>query len=115
VAAENNLSHEQLKMFMTPKEIRYRYEAQPEEYEDHELSHEEVMYRKLHESKKIKQTGGLPDRQFVKDSLYHSVKKEGVKTPIQLNPKQNTIYDGHHRLAAATHLAPNNLIPVEYE
>jgi hypothetical protein len=115
--SSNNLSHEQLAMFMTPREINSRYRPNPYDFDEHEEIPAEVMHRKLHESKKMTTDGDhsrLPDTRFVKDSLYTSIKREGVKQPVELNPHLNDIIDGHHRIAAAMHHAPDDYIPVTY-
>ncbi|NBR26419.1 MAG: hypothetical protein EBU08_22100 [Micrococcales bacterium] len=97
MAAENNLSHEQLAMYMTPKEIKSKYSVYSGEYDDHELGDEEVWNRKRKESKR--------------DGLYESVRKHGVEEPVQLSLGDKTVADGHHRIAAAK---PKQLIPVTH-
>ena len=80
-----------------------------------------VYARKLSESK----TGSAPSTLFEKkkgkESLYESIKKEGVTTPvsIRLNPGNNgweeQINDGGHRVASAHDINPEMYIPVEYK
>jgi hypothetical protein len=53
-------------------------------------------------------------------SLYDSIREEGVKGPIRLGQEIGSmgkpqIVGGHHRLAAATEAAPNRLVPVLHD
>ena len=53
-----------------------------------------------------------------KTSLYDSVKNEGIQSPISVgrSPYLNrpVVTDGHHRLAVAHNLNPNQFLHVEY-
>jgi len=53
-------------------------------------------------------------------SLAESIRDEGVRGPIRLGQQIGSmgkpqIVGGHHRLAAATHYAPNRLVPVLHD
>lgn len=54
------------------------------------------------------------------ESLYDSIRAEGVKGPIRLGSEIGSmgkpqIVGGHHRLAAATEAAPDRLVPVLHD
>jgi len=63
--------------------------------------------------------GGL-DKDFVWDegddhtyeSLHASIKKEGIRTPLNVSLKDNMLYDGHHRAVIARDLNLNK-IPIK--
>ena len=38
------------------------------------------------------------------NSLYASIKKEGIKVPLSVSLKQNMLWDGHHRAIVARDL-----------
>ena len=69
----------------------------------------DVYARKLKESKEGYDGAGGKN-------LYDSIKKEGVKQPINLRirKKDVQIYDGHHRLVSAHDIDPNMEVPVRY-
>ena len=53
-----------------------------------------------------------------KTSLYDSIKTEGIQSPISVGRspymKRPIVIDGHHRLAVAHNLNPNQFLHVEY-
>jgi len=96
----NSVSHEQLAMYMTPRELS-RHEL-GDTYLTGEEPHE-IMQRKLHEATK----SGLADK----------IRSQGVQDPVHLYHNVNgtsTLTDGHHRLAVAQTMGKNTLIPVEH-
>lgn len=96
----NSVSHEQLAMYMTPRELS-RHEF-GDTYLTGEEPHE-IMQRKLHEATK----SGLADK----------IRSQGVQDPVHLYHNVNgtsTLTDGHHRLAVAQTMGKNTLIPVEH-
>ena len=96
----NSVSHEQLAMYMTPRELS-RHEL-GDTYLTGEEPHE-IMQRKLHEATK----SGLADK----------IRSQGVQDPVHLYHNvhgTSTLTDGHHRLAVAQTMGKNTLIPVEH-
>lgn len=74
-----------------------------------------VIRKKLQESKEKSAAG----QYFVKkgkDSLHDSIRKEGVKSPVNLRIRTNDVQinDGHHRLVSAHDIDPNMEVPVRY-
>jgi len=52
-----------------------------------------------------------------KSGLYESIKKKGVRTPVFLSHSKRfgeMVSDGGHRVASATDINPNMLVPVEH-
>jgi hypothetical protein len=106
-----NVSHEQLAMYMTPEEIKEKYAVRDPEYHDHELTDTEVYNRKKEESKKIDIEGWPKTTKKGQESLFSHIQKHGVSEPVNLNVEDKEVIDGHHRIASAP---SNSLIPVEY-
>ena len=113
MAASDNMRPEQLKMFMSAREITDRF--QPSDWDRDKIrdpehgmrpeTDEEVMYRKLTESKS-----------YDFGNIHPSIAAEGVHTPVHLShqfgeaqrrgagpPSQGRpqIGEGHHRVAAS--------------
>ena len=100
MSAQDNLSHQQLAMYMTPRELS-RHEMGDAHFTG-EKPHE-IMQRKLQEATK----SGLADK----------IRSQGVQEPVHLYHNENgssTLTDGHHRLAVAQTMGKNTLIPVEH-
>jgi hypothetical protein len=97
MSAEDNVSHEQLAMFMTPKQIKSKYDVYHGEYEEGEQSAKQLYSRKRKESKHT--------------NLFRSVQERGVQEPVELSLGDRTVLDGHHRIAAAK---SKSLIPVTH-
>ena len=100
MSTQDNLSHQQLAMYMTPRELS-RHEM-GDAYLTSEEPHE-IMQRKLQEATK----SGLADK----------IRSQGVQEPVHLYHNENgssTLTDGHHRLAVAQTMGKNTLIPVEH-
>lgn len=124
MAAKNNINPDQLKMFMTPKEIMSSHENWDRLPNDPDGS--KLYARKLHEAKteptpeankyEIWAAGKSdfigPQIPPTYRTLYESIKAEGVKNPVHLSP--NYVVGGHHRIAAANDIDPNMLIPVKH-
>jgi hypothetical protein len=99
----------QLRMFMTPREIKTGYFPNlpdKDEFYDADLgdyrteTDEELWDRKLNES--------------IDYGLLDSVAKHGVEVPVSIDPRTRQIRGGHHRIAAANHINPDQFIPVMY-
>lgn len=93
MAAHHNINPDQLKMFMTGREITDMLEGT---IDSPHLSVDEVMDYSLTESKKKLGTGHG-------SGVHASVKKEGVRNPVQLVHTDWGVLMGHgkHRVAAA--------------
>jgi hypothetical protein len=90
----------QLKLFMTPREIMGSHSPLLGDYIGGE-STEELWERKADEA----ESNGLMD----------SIREQGVQVPVSLSPGMNMIVGGHHRIAAQHRLNPDQFIPVNYE
>jgi hypothetical protein len=124
MAASDSLQPEQLKMFMTPKEIMSSHKNWDRLLNDPDGS--KLYAYKLHEAKTEPTSEAYrydvwaagrtdvlgPRIPPMYRTLYESVKAEGVKKPVHLSP--NYVVWGHHRIAAANDIDPNMLIPVKH-
>lgn len=105
MAAKHHLNPKQLKLFMTARELM-DMPAGDDLEEWRPMSQNENLFReKLGES--------------ISDSLFQSIKEEGVKEPVTLDffsrEHDNTVIsDGHHRVASAFTANPDMIIPIEY-
>lgn len=115
MAAKEHLSG-QLSMFLPARELMEYTAGHTEGYDDEYLTMNNsprLYANKLQESKDGGWNGNTSN-----DRLYTSIKKEGVKSPVQLRirhaKKDVQIWDGHHRLASAHDIDPNMEIPVRY-
>ena len=122
----NELRQGNRPMFMTGPEIMHNYDPNYWDKSPSE-SNDDLWARKLHEAKR----GAAHDTNyFVNDestpkgtpSLEESVRKEGVRTPIFLgefsktrnNSSKPEVKNGHHRVAVASNIDPNMLLPVDH-
>jgi len=118
MAAQEHLSG-QLSMFIPARELMNYTAGHTEGYDDKYLLLSKspgVIKRKLQESK----SGGasltyLPKKRG-QDSLYDSIKKEGVTSPVELRVRKHDVQinDGHHRVVAANDINPDMEVPVRY-
>lgn len=90
----------QLKMFMTAREIVGEYKPWEGDYINDE-SAEDLWERKANES----ETNGLLE----------SIREHGVQIPVSLDHAGKQVVGGHHRIAAQHRLNPDQFIPVNYE
>ena len=101
----------QLKLFMTPKEIMSEYkpnEADAERRWDYKdagedgrlETDEELWSRKADEAS----WSGLMD----------DIRERGVHIPVSLDFANKRVRGGHHRIAAMNHINPHQFIPVNY-
>lgn len=106
--SQRNLSHEQLAMFMTPKEIMNRgaHRSELDDYHDEK----DMWATKLDESHDWDHHG-LHDSH----NLHQDIANNGVQKPVTLSLENGKLTDGYHRIAAAHDIDPNMLVPVEHE
>lgn len=110
--------HLQLSLFLPAREL-INYTAGHTEGFDNQylpLSKSPGVYnQKLRESK-AKSSSGQYLVKKGEDSFYDSIKKEGVKIPINLRIRKNDVQinDGHHRLVSAHDINPDTEVPVRY-
>ena len=92
------LSHRQLAMYMTAKELHDLPMMDVPEYG----SKKQLVKEKLWDS--------------LATGLHSSIKRKGVQEPVTvLNDDDGQyLYDGHHRVVSAHNINPNMLIPVEH-
>ena len=109
MSAQDNLSLQQhlqagqLPMFMTGHEIKEHYGSSERDSGETE---KDVWDRKLTESKVDE---GYDSES---NSLYDSIKKHGVKSPVEI--LHDRVWDGHHRVASSAHANPKAFIPLEH-
>jgi chorismate synthase len=114
---------EQLPMFMRAGEIKSKVNASADPGGG-DMEH--LWKYKLREAKTgaIRNARYQPTRVRKGASLYDSIKREGVKKPVELirnfdsisfRPAGYQLGDGHHRVAAAADIDPNMLVPVEHD
>jgi hypothetical protein len=120
MAAQDNLNPNQMRLFMQAKELMDTMSGHVATGSDKyaPMSQAPGLYKsKLHESKEGSAASTLFSKKRGKDSLYQSIQKEGVRTPIRLRMHQGTeqINDGHHRVAAANDINPEMYLPVSYD
>lgn len=97
MSAQDNLSHQQLAMYMTAKEL-------------HDLP---MMDIPEYGTKKDLIAEKLGDN--LATGLHDSIKKKGVQEPVTvLNDDGQHLYDGHHRVVSAYNINPKMLVPVEH-
>lgn len=98
----------QLRLFMTPKEIMSAYKpnaADKEEIFDddgdwREETDEELWNRKADEA--------------VMSGLTDDIIQRGVHIPVSLDIEAKRVRGGHHRIAAMNHINPKQFLPVNY-
>lgn len=117
MSASDHVNPDQLKLFMTARELREQYWPNFEDIQ-HADRHvgtgsdddvvNSVWDRKLKESKE--------------SGLYEDIKDLGVRIPVTVEdnpwpgaPSKPQVYGGHHRIAAAYDINPDMLIPVNYD
>ena len=113
------LSHRQLAMYMTAKELKEGVTSSA----DPHRGLDNLWAYKLEESKTgaIRNARYTPTRNRGTNNLYSSIKEKGVQRPVEIQhnkgdkhtPKGMSIVEGHHRVAAAYDINPHMLVPVE--
>lgn len=104
---------EQLRMFMTPREIMSEYKPNPADFTSVIESSNTSTKRRWSEREETE--GELWDRKAEEanvSGLTDSITTHGVKMPIALDPENRIIRGGHHRLIVANHLNPHQFVPV---
>jgi len=105
MSARKAINPDQLRLFMTARELREQFDPNWGDFHNDEDS-EKVWARKLNASKK--------------NGLYDDVKDIGVRVPVTItdNPDDSDykpeVKGGHHRIAAAYEINPDMEIPVNY-
>lgn len=105
----------QLPMFLTPKEIQENFFPLPGDRLADE-SAQDLWKRKAQESREG--SPGDARKRTTKETLADSIAKQGVQNPITLSIKtypgyeKPFVFGGHHRVAIAGQVRPNQLIPV---
>lgn len=107
-------------MFMTPGEVINHYHLGDSNLmsdkpgpkgKEQKAEDEDTLHYKLKDSQHSQSYDGT-------SSLYDSIKEKGVHTPIFVGKSYGVprpvVQNGHHRLAAARHLNPDQFVPVEY-
>jgi len=99
-----NLSHQQLSMFIPAHEIAKMTLG---DRRPGDMSNSVTLARKLAYTKKdwVGSTG-----------IHESIKESGVQEPVKISHRDGyvpTLTDGHHRIASAMDINPKMLIPVE--
>jgi hypothetical protein len=110
---------EQLRMFMTPREILDEYKPYEAEYlpvKDPKTGRPvEKPDEKLGTSYEMESDKQLWDRKLQEsrqNGLMADLKEHGVEVPVSLNPETRQVTGGHHRIITAFHLHPDQFIPV---
>lgn len=122
--ASNHLQPYQMKLFMQAKDFMDLTAGHQEDgdYGDYRKLGDSprLNARKLIESKIGSASNTYRDAPTGKDTLYESIKKEGVTSPVSLwvTPQdgewRTMINDGHHRVATAYDINPEMWVPVQY-
>ena len=122
MASSDHLQPYQMKMFMQAKDFMGVLAGHTEGGEYKLMSESPNVYSsKLQESKVGSSASTFFKKKRGKDSLYDSIKKEGVKSPVSLKVYrtdsgwEEQINEGHHRIVSAHDIDPEMLIPVEYK
>lgn len=100
MAASDHVNPNQLRLFMTPREIMSEYEPASGDYMVGEDTRD-VWKRK--------------EREARISGMTRSIREKGVQVPVSLHPDWNEIMGGHHRIAAAYSVDPDSVIPVTYD
>jgi hypothetical protein len=133
MSASEHISPYQYKLFMTAGELmNVKAGDSPGMQSLTEAS--DLRKRKLSESKR-----GTAEESFIhskegEETLYESIKKEGVRNPVTLTVNKEwgqvgdpsigrwapvnwneTLLNGHHRVVSANDINPNTFIPVRYQ
>jgi hypothetical protein len=124
MASSDHLNPYQMSLFLQAKDFMGLTAGHQEDgdYGDYRLLKDspKLNARKLRESKTGAASSTFQDAPKGRDTLYESIKKEGVTSPVSLwvTPEDDgwktMINDGHHRIAAANDINPEMFIPVTY-
>lgn len=106
MAASDHVNPNQLRLFMSARELREQFDPNWGDFEGEETA-KDVWDRKLKVSKE--------------NGLYDDIKDIGVRIPVTItgNPDDSgfnpEVMGGHHRIAAAYDINPDMEIPVNYD
>jgi hypothetical protein len=106
MSAKRSINPNQLRLFMTARELREHFDPSWGDFEGDETA-EQLWDRKLQASKD--------------NGLYDDIKDIGVRVPVTIteNPDGSEfkpeVKGGHHRIAAAYDINPDMEIPVNYD
>jgi hypothetical protein len=107
-----------MKLFMTAGELMDHPSGDTDYHEPMSENFTGLFEEKLEESIHGPETGTHGFHAFDgEETLYNSVKKHGVKNPVEISYSgdKEMLTDGHHRVAAAYDINPQMFIPVTYE
>ena len=116
---------EQLAMYKTPTEVMSEYDPLKGDVRAGE-SHRMTWNRKAEEGRTGLSGNSRMDAfsEESPDTLANSIKREGVQNPVTLQTKELSalsifgarpqVFGGHHRVATASKIDPDMLIPVTY-
>jgi hypothetical protein len=111
MAASENLSYEQLAMYMPAHEVMAKtgQKSPDRTFRDYGLGLPPVR-------EGVDAMWGRKTQEAKERGLTRSIKKSGIKKAVKMMPYmgQHVLLDGHHRVAAAHSLDPNYLVPVEH-
>ena len=110
VSVTGSQQFDQLVVYMTPREIISRYEPLATDRRPQE-STVALWERKLSEAQQYGPHGQYGPPAASGQSLLASVARDGVRAPVHLGA-DGQVYGGHHRLAAAAAVDPNQPVPV---
>lgn len=122
MSASDHLHPYQMKLFMTARELMGMTAGHTEiganDYRPF-VDSPSLRATKLAEAKSGSASSTFFPKKRGKDSLYDSIKKEGVTSPVSIwaykdDGWKEIINNGHHRIAAAYDINPEMYIPVEY-
>ena len=120
MSASDHLHPAQMKLFMQAHELMSipAVEGAGKPLSEHPRAHKMKLEESQMRWEDYAFVHGLADKpEEGTTSLHDSIKKHGVKTPVELwmlDDNSTMVENGHHRIAAANDINPNMYIPVSY-
>ena len=118
MAASDALHPQQLKMFMSAREIQSSYDPH-EGDRKYKIMHGEMeSNQEMWDRKLVESQAPIMHGKQRSPSLYEKLQTEGVQHPIPLSTMhykgshRPMVAGGQHRVAAMSHLNPDQLMPV---
>jgi len=121
MSASDHLHPAQMKLFMQAHELMSipALEGAGKPLSEHPRAHKAKLEQSQMSWENYDSVHGLADKpEEGTTSLYDSIKKHGVKTPVELwmlDDNSPMVKNGHHRIASANDINPNMYIPVSYD